>query len=319
LIILISVITVYLVVLYPWMNRWGLTDAEVGMSLPGDDVETGTVITSTRGVTIHAPAKEVWKWLVQLGQERAGFYSNDWLENLALADIHNSNQILTEWQSRQKGDLVYGAGGVIYKHNSFWKILEYEEGKMLYLWGPIVVLPIDENTTRLYTRTYAIPASWVAQVIGKLSYDWMHFVMERGMLLGIKIRAEGNLNSVSILQVVSWTGWIAAGLGMVYVLFIRRRGWWWGLIPLAYAVTIIGITSDFQSTMAGFLWFGSIIAGFLVFGFRWWKGLALATVLVVLIFVLTPQPFLSFGLIFLGITLAILFISKRSRSTFRYS
>ncbi len=70
-------ITVYLSVLYPWINRWGITDAEVTMTLPGDGAAPGRVTTSTRGVTIHAPASEVWKWVVQLGQERAGFYSND--------------------------------------------------------------------------------------------------------------------------------------------------------------------------------------------------------------------------------------------------
>lgn len=33
-----------------------------------------------RGVTIHATADDVWPWLAQLGQDRVGFYSYDWLE-----------------------------------------------------------------------------------------------------------------------------------------------------------------------------------------------------------------------------------------------
>jgi hypothetical protein len=73
---------VYVIGLYPWMLRWGATDAEVSMSLPGDELTAATGPQSTRAVTIHAPASEVWKWVVQLGQERAGFYSHDWLENL---------------------------------------------------------------------------------------------------------------------------------------------------------------------------------------------------------------------------------------------
>ena len=55
--------------------------------------------------------------------------------------------------------------------------------------------------------------------------------------------------------------------------------------------------------MTGFLWWGVIAAGFLVFGRSWWKGLALAIVAVILIFVLAPQPYLAFGIIFLIITL----------------
>jgi hypothetical protein len=31
-------------------------------------------------VTIKAPVEEVWPWLAQLGQDRGGFYSYEWLE-----------------------------------------------------------------------------------------------------------------------------------------------------------------------------------------------------------------------------------------------
>jgi hypothetical protein len=125
----------YLSLLYPWMNRWGVTDSEARMALPGDDAVSGLAITSTRGITINAPASEVWKWVVQLGQERAGFYSNDWLENLVLADIHNSDEIRAEWQPHQLGDKVLGAGGVVYGQSAFWPIRAYETGKVIYLWG----------------------------------------------------------------------------------------------------------------------------------------------------------------------------------------
>jgi len=305
LLIIAIFMVVYLSLLYPWMNRWGITDAEVTMALPGDGAEPGMVITSTRGVTVHAPASEVWKWVVQLGQERAGFYSNDWLENLVLSDIHNADEIRTEWQFHQEGDRVIGAGGAIYRQNSFWTIKAYEEGKATYLWGAIVVLPVDAQTSRLYTRTYNLPAPWISGTISKLSYDWMHFVMERGMLLGIKARAEGLLGSDCIVSATSNFGWIAATAAMFAYLFLRRRGWWWGLLPLSYAIAIISITSDIWSAMAGFLWWGVIAAGFLAFGHDWWKALALATVLVILIFVLAPQPHIAFGIIFLLITLGI--------------
>ncbi len=295
-------LALYLTVLYPWLIRWGVTDAELGMPLLGDRTEPGTVVTSTRGVTINAPAGETWSWLVQLGQERAGFYSNDWLENLTLADIHNFNEIRPEWQSRHLQDVVQGAGG-IYGPGKGWHILNYEDGKELYLWGPIVVLPQDSQSSRLLVRTYALPGSWSAQLLNNLTYGWMHFVMERGMLLGIKARAEHRLGSDVVLQGIANIGWVAATLGMFLLLFLRRRGWWWGLIPLAYGLAILIFTGDLWSAMAGFLWFGVIAAGFLLLGRRWWMGLALATVLVILIFVLAPQPHIAFGTIFLLIML----------------
>ena len=303
----------YLAYLYPEINRWGLTATEESLALPGDGAEPGKLTTSTRAVTIHAPAAEVWKWVVQLGQDRAGFYSNDWLENLVLSNIHNVDEIRSDWQSHQAGDHVLGAGSAIYQQGQFWPIRVYEEGKATYLWGAIVVLPVDDHTSRLYARTYNPPAEGLPATISALSYDWMHFVMERGMLLGIKARAEGTLASDNLLQMVANVGWIVAALMLGAFLFVRRRGWWWGLIPLAYAIAILGFTADVWSALAGFLWWGVIAAGFLVFGRSWWKGLTVTTVLVILIFVLGPQPHIVFGITFLLITLGVISVKMNSR------
>ncbi len=55
--------------------------------------------------------------------------------------------------------------------------------------------------------------------------------------------------------------------------------------------------------MAGFVWWGIIPAGFLLFGRRWFMGLALATVVVFTIFVIAPYPQIAFGLLFLALSL----------------
>ena len=130
------------------------------------------------------------------------------------------------------------------------------------------------------------------------------------MLLGVKARAEGTLGLNGILTLTAKAGWIVATLGLATVLFGRRRGWWWGLIPLAYAIAILVFTSDAWSAMTGFLWWGVIAAGFLVYGKSWWKGLTLSTVAVILIFVLASQPYIAFGIIFLIITLLCLALTR---------
>jgi len=303
-------IILYLSILHPWLSSWGATDGEINTILPGDGVDVGTVTASTRAITIDAPASEVWKWVVQLGQERAGFYSNDWLENLVLSDIHNADEIRPEWQHHRQGDKIYGAGGSIYGQSSFWITKVYEEGRLLYLWGSIVINPIDETNTRLVVRSYTTLSSEPANTINKLTYDWMHFVMERGMLLGIKARAEGSLESNKFFTITAQAGWVVATLGIATVLFGRRRGWWWGLIPLTYAISILVFTSDIWSAIAGFLWWGVIAAGFLFYGKSWWKGLALVIIAVILTFVLAPQPYFAFGIIFLIITLICIAQSK---------
>src|SRR5919197_4036569 len=67
----------------PWHLRWGAEPEDEKRGLPGDELlpKNGTRIL--HAVTIHAPVAEVWPWLAQLGQDRGGFYSYEWLENLA--------------------------------------------------------------------------------------------------------------------------------------------------------------------------------------------------------------------------------------------
>ncbi len=100
-----SVPVVYALTIRPWHLRWGATDEEFTRPLPGDAVVPDG-IQSTRAITIHAPARAIWPWLVQMGQDRAGFYSFDWLERLAGADIHNADHIIPAWQHLAVGDLM---------------------------------------------------------------------------------------------------------------------------------------------------------------------------------------------------------------------
>lgn len=57
-------------------------------------------------VTINAAPEAVWPWLIQLGQDRAGFYSDDFLERAFGVDVHNVTEIRPEWQQRKAGELV---------------------------------------------------------------------------------------------------------------------------------------------------------------------------------------------------------------------
>ena len=62
----------YRVVDRGWADRWGATDQEVAAAMPGDQLVRQPIVQSTRAVTIHAPAADLWPWLVQLGAGRAG-------------------------------------------------------------------------------------------------------------------------------------------------------------------------------------------------------------------------------------------------------
>ena len=85
---------VYVVFLHPWLIAWGVTAEEQQLLLPGDDADPARYVT--RAIDIGAPPSAVWPWILQMGQDRGGFYSNTWLENLFGADVHNAQGIHPE-------------------------------------------------------------------------------------------------------------------------------------------------------------------------------------------------------------------------------
>src|SRR6266851_6379390 len=96
----------YILLARPRHLRWGTTGQESGEPLPGDDLIADPDLTATRAITVRAPAGRIWPWIVQLGQGRGGFYSYDFLENLAGCDIHSADRIVPEWQDVGAGDEV---------------------------------------------------------------------------------------------------------------------------------------------------------------------------------------------------------------------
>src|SRR3712207_3373722 len=97
----------YAFVVRPWHLRWGATEEEASNPLPDDELVPNPAIESTRAITVNAPVEEVWPWLAQVGQVRGGFYSYEWLENLAGCRMRNAGRIHPEWQHREVGESVF--------------------------------------------------------------------------------------------------------------------------------------------------------------------------------------------------------------------
>jgi hypothetical protein len=185
-IVVITLITAfvgsYVWIVRPWEMRWGATDDEVNMALPQDGRTDDVLSVSTRAVTIHAPAATVWRWLIQTGVGRGGWYSHDWLENLFATGMQNAEEIKPDLQTVKVGDrwLFTGLGNAA-------TVTMVEPERLLSLGGWIFYLrPIDEHTTRLIVRYPLHP-----DAIGTFAiFEPAHFVMESGMMLGLKERAE---------------------------------------------------------------------------------------------------------------------------------
>lgn len=95
--------TVYVRWVRPWELRWGATDEEVALRMPGDDLVQSPHLVSTRVVTVKASPERVWPWLVQIGRGRAGWYSYDWLDN---GRQPSAREIIPALQHMEVGDVV---------------------------------------------------------------------------------------------------------------------------------------------------------------------------------------------------------------------
>jgi proline iminopeptidase len=87
---------VYAMAVRPRLLRWGATHEEVETPFPGAELIPGGRRGATMAVTIDAPPARVWPWLVQMGCDRAGWYSWDRLDN---AGRPSAEHIIPEWQT----------------------------------------------------------------------------------------------------------------------------------------------------------------------------------------------------------------------------
>ena len=190
--ILLAVVVVSL--LTPWMDRWGATEEEVAATYPGDELVPEPADFTNRAVTINAPPEDIYPWIMQLDAEKGGWYSYTWLEtNLLNCPIVNADRIHAEWQDRAVGDLVKMCPGesgpppyiVAQLYPDQAMVMGHQEDGE---WSDIyqfVIVPQTDGTSRLILRSRSMMSGgfWTIMHPG-------FFIMERGMLLGIKQRAE---------------------------------------------------------------------------------------------------------------------------------
>lgn len=178
-----------------WMNRWGATTSDLTRVMAGDALLENPTYSGTMAVVVNAPPEYIWPWLVQLGYQRGGLYSYDWLDRLfGYLDRPSATRILPEFQSLAVGDRIPVG------HGPSWPVAGLEPNRALVLdmrnlgafdWvWQFALYPVDESRTQLVSRscvrtrsTWARLATYVIEPAG--------FIMTRRMLLGLKQRAEG--------------------------------------------------------------------------------------------------------------------------------
>jgi hypothetical protein len=176
-----------------WHLRWGATSSELAGSMAGDDLLARAPFRSTRAIEINAAPHLVWPWLVQVGCLRAGWYSNDLLDNLAR---HSATTIIPELQHLAVGQWVPMAPSppterTALRVHSFavdeW--LLWTKPDSTWSWQ---LTPTPFGGTRLVTRI-RVTYDWrhpMTALLGVLLMELGDFAMLRRMLRGIKARAE---------------------------------------------------------------------------------------------------------------------------------
>jgi hypothetical protein len=190
----------------PIILNWGSTEELQKRSLSGDIFTEGR--GHTRAVLIEATPEEIWPWLVQVGQDRGGFYSYEWLENIFGADIKNVYEIRPEFQwPRQAGDTIWLANREHYNGMGYQIVAETTLFKSLVMVGgedyarilksekasgswAFYLHPESATTTWLIARSSEGDTSFGNRVLRYFTYEVPHFVMEKKMLRSMKFIAE---------------------------------------------------------------------------------------------------------------------------------
>jgi hypothetical protein len=175
----------------PWHSRWGATNDEVMLPMPGDDLIEKPTFNVTRAITTHARPEEIWPWIIQIGYGRAGFYSYDLLDNLGKP---SADRIIPELQNIEVGTWIPMSGKA--SEETAFRVMAFETNSWM-LWMKAAstwawkLIPIDEVSTRLVIRLKC-QYRWTRPTIvtDLILMEIGDFPMMRKLMLSVKERAE---------------------------------------------------------------------------------------------------------------------------------
>lgn len=204
--------------LYRLRQRRDATAAEVYHPLPGDDLVPYPMAETTHSIVIRATRAAIWPWLVQMGYDRGGWYTEkrwyQWVERTLWNSKHpaSADRIIPELQHLKVGNTVPdGPPGT-----AFFTVADLEPQRALALYSTTHVLflaprflrnnprigisgefswtffleDVSEHSARLTVRCRI---SYGPRLFKMLTLPLLFptdFIMARMMLQGIKQRAE---------------------------------------------------------------------------------------------------------------------------------
>jgi hypothetical protein len=195
---LLMILTLAVLYWFPirrWMSRWGTSPSDLARVMAGDRLLGDPTFSYTMAVIVNAPPEHIWPWLVQIGYQRGGLYSYDWLDRLfGYLDRPSATRILPEFQHLAVGDVIPLGRG------PSWPVAVIEPSRALVLdmrnmagfdWvWQFGLYTVDDKRTRLVSRSQVRPHTVWGWLFSVLAIEPAGFLMTRRMLLGLKERAE---------------------------------------------------------------------------------------------------------------------------------
>ena len=205
---------VYALAVRPRLLRWGASDKEVTGTYPGVNLIPGGRRGATMAITIDAPASRVWPWLIQMGCDRAGWYSWDCLDN---SGMPSAQQIHPEWQHLSVGDRLASTPS----GSAWFEVAALDSERFLglrasvnlrsgrpfdaagprpsfyldSLWG-FQLKALPEGRTRLVISGYSSARPQLLQRIAAfLFWEPAHWIMQTRQFANLKRRAESQAHN----------------------------------------------------------------------------------------------------------------------------
>lgn len=195
-------------------DKLGSAALDYSRSLPSDEILQAADAQRTHGISIEAPPASVWPWLVQMGCQRAGFYSIDRLDN---AGVPSADHIIPELEHIAVGDVIparpTGMEGFV--------VLRVESERLLVLGSPqlqpksgkawalpyvmtwaFILEPIGSSATQLIVRVRGAyrPGRPLRARMMAAAVLAAHEIMELAQLSGLKRRVERLSTTTHLLR-----------------------------------------------------------------------------------------------------------------------
>jgi hypothetical protein len=177
-----------------WFGRWGSTATDLTRVMTGDAAVVDPTYSATLATTVDARPEHIWPWLVQMGYQRGGLYSYDWLDRLfGYLDRPSAHSILAQYQQLAVGHEIpigRGQGFPVTAIEPYRALVLSGAGDgVAWVWQ-FGLYPVDRTRTRLVSRNRVRVRRTVGSWLLMRVIEPAAFLMTRRMLLGLKCRAD---------------------------------------------------------------------------------------------------------------------------------